>query len=269
MSQTDRIRAIIAEHVGTGLAAGLLESTVRSRMAHDVSQVDVDNAVGFCRDIMNAVPVLIDRVREAADANGLTPLVEPVLQHAETYFVSPIDVLPEALFGETGLLDDAYLALSVITLLQTEDRPLLEIDLRPPLSFIEQLLDERALEILHKEKENAFEALLAAARALASETDARRPPAAMPLAPPARPSSTRPSSTHPTSVQRRQCGTCSGHGTTTCSSCGGYGSHTVSSTRIDWQGRTEHVTRQAPCSCAGGRTTCHRCGGAGFEVVTV
>ena len=247
MSQTDRIREIIATYSVTGPGTRLLEGALRSRLGETASQAEVDNAVGFCRDIINAVPVLLDRVREAARMHGLSPLVEPVLEHAETYFVSPRDALPEAMFGQAGLLDDAYLALSVIKLVQTEERPLVEIDLSQPLSFLEKVLPDAELETLRQERAKAFQALLAAVQSLADGTAARRqrdaaeearqrPPAPPPpAAPPRRQPAPPPTAPSP---RRRQCGACSGMGRITCSACGGYGSHTRNSTRIDWQGRT-------------------------------
>jgi uncharacterized membrane protein YkvA (DUF1232 family) len=272
MSQTDTIRAIITEQSSRDGSALFLVNAVRSRMGSGASQAEVHDAVGFCRDIITSVPVLIDRVREAAEANGVAPLVEPVLAHAERYFLLPVDALPEALLGELGLLDDAYLALSVIRLVQSDEQPLIEIDLTPPLSFLEKLLGDDVLEQLQAEKTKAFESLLAAAHAMAAEGEARqRRQAAAQRQQQARSQPQRPSQPSPTSgaptARRQQCAACSGSGSITCSSCGGYGSHTRSSTRIDWQGHTEYVSEQVPCGCSGGRQICGRCGGAGYAVV--
>lgn len=295
MSQTDRIRAIITANVGEGPGALLLERAVRSRVGAAASQADVDNAVGFCREIIQAVPMLIDRVREAAAAHGVEAMVEPLLAHAEAYFVADADLLPERLFGELGLIDDAYLALSVIKLVQAEEHPLIAIDLAPPLAFLEKMLGEETLAALQLEKRKAFEALLSSVQALVAENEAaqrrkqaeearrrqqqaeaarrraeavelkRRQDAARQPGSGGRP---RPGTTAPAAsgpaVQRPQCGSCSGQGTVTCSACGGHGSHVVSSTRIDWEGNTEYLTDYVPCGCSGGRTICGRCGGAGF-----
>ena len=64
-----------------------------------------------------------------------------------------------------------------------------------------------------------------------------------------------------------QCGNCSGSGTVTCSSCGGRGYHTTSTTRTDWEGNTEYVQEDTPCSCSGGQTTCGYCHGCGRVAV--
>ena len=269
MSQTDTIRAIIAEHTGQGPGAVLFVNAIRSRMGESATAAEVDDNVGFCRDIVSAVPVLIDRVRDAAEAHGISRLVEPLLAHAEAYFVAPIDAMPEGLFGELGLLDDAYLALSAIRLLQTEEQPLIQIDLDPALSFLEQILGDDVLARLQEEKSKAVQAMLDVVEQIGAETEARRRREAEEAARrrPQRPAS-RPTTPAGSSPRRRQCGACSGQGTVTCSSCGGYGSHTVSSTRVDWEGNTEYVTEDVPCGCAGGRNTCGSCGGAGYTVVT-
>jgi len=294
MSQTARIREIIAEHLGQGAGAVLLEGAIRARAGDGASQEDVDAAIAFSRDIIHAVPVLIDRVREAADAHGIGAMIDPMLVHAERYFVNPADALPERVFGELGLLDDAYLALSVIKLVQAERDPLIEIDLGPPLSFLEGILGDDVLAALTEEKRRAFAALLSAVETLTAESEAkqkrqqaaaadarrraevaeterrsadaelarRRPPDTVP----SRPRPAGGGSSTGAGAHRRQCGACSGMGTVTCSSCGGMGSHTVSSTRVDWEGNTEYVTDYVPCGCAGGRVVCGTCGGAGYSV---
>ena len=268
MSQTETIRAIIAGHTGQGAGAALFVNAIRTRRGADASRAQVDDAVGFCRDIIAAVPVLIDRVREAADARGVSRLCEPVLAHAEAYFVSPVDAMPEGLLGELGLLDDAYLALSVVRLLQTDEQPLIQIPLDQPLAFLEQILGDDVLASLQEEKGKAVQAMLEVVQQLAAETEARRRREAEEEARrrSQRPT-TRPTPPPATSPRRRHCGACSGQGTITCLSCGGHGSHAVSSTRVDWQGNTEYVTEHVACGCAAGRNTCGSCGGAGYDVV--
>lgn len=263
MSQTARIREIIEEarHHATGPI--FLDNLVRGRLGEDASEDDAESAIAFCREILDAVPVLLDRVREAAETHGVSYFIEPMLTHAENYFVNPTDHLSEILFGERGLLDDAYLALSIIQLVTTGSDPLIRIDLDPPLRFLEQL-NPTLLPELQAEKSKAVEAMLEAMQAFgeaaAQKTEQRRRAEAA-ARQPARPKEPPPRSG--TATVRRQCGACSGMGSVTCSSCGGYGSHTQSYTRIDWQGNTEYVNESVPCSCAGGRVTCGTCGGSG------
>ncbi len=139
MSQTERIREIIEAARKHSAGAIFLDTVVRSRLGADASEADAESAVAFCREILDAVPVLLDRVREAAEEHGVAYFIEPMLTHAENYFVNPTDHLSEILFGERGLLDDAYLALSIIQLVTTGSHPLIRIELDPPLRFLEQL----------------------------------------------------------------------------------------------------------------------------------
>jgi uncharacterized membrane protein YkvA (DUF1232 family) len=101
------------------------------------------------------VPDLIDALRAAAADAGMAEAIEPVLATAESYFSDRDDVLPDS-FGVLGLLDDMYLALSLIQ--QVSDRhregtgrPLIEIDLTESVASVRPLfrgarlvtLDER------------------------------------------------------------------------------------------------------------------------------
>ncbi len=46
------------------------------------------------------MPVLLDRVREAAEEHGVSYFIEPMLTHAENYFVNPTErTSPRVLFG--------------------------------------------------------------------------------------------------------------------------------------------------------------------------
>lgn len=266
MSQTGTIRAIIAEQRAREAGAAFLANAVRARMGDGASAAEVESAVAFCREILDAVPLLIDRLREAAEQNGIGALVEPMLGHAEAYFVNPLDALSEALVGELGLLDDAYLALSTIRLVQAEPNPLIRVDLDPPIAFLEQLLGASILAQLQAEKAKAVRALMDGLERLAAAAEQRRRQAAEARAREAerqRPQAPRPSASSVT-MRGRQCPACSGLGSTTCGACGGYGYHTSSHSRVDWQGNTEHVTERTPCGCSGGRVTCRRCGGSGL-----
>ncbi|GIX11874.1 DUF1232 domain-containing protein [Elioraea sp.] len=259
MSRTARIRAIIAKHRAQGHDAVPLAIALRNRMGSRATPAEIDEAVAFCREILDAVPVLIDRLREAAGRQGLAGLIEPMLAHAESYFVDPVDRLPETLLGELGLLDDAYLALHAIRMVQVEPDPLIRIDLGPPMTFLEQVLGESTLARLKAEMAASERLLLREAarwRAAADEQrrrEAARRPAEAPLRPAPRPT-----------PGRRMCTACSGLGSATCGACAGYGYHTSRSTRVDWRGNAEYVTERTPCSCSGGQVICRACGGSGY-----
>ncbi|WP_439578070.1 DUF1232 domain-containing protein [Elioraea sp.] len=265
MSQTGTIRTIIAQQRARAPGRVLLANAVRNRMGTGATAAEVDDALAFCREILDAVPTLLDRVRAAAQQQGLSALVEPMLEHAEAYFVNPVDVLPEAVFGELGLLDDAYLALNAIRMVQVEPNPLIRIDLAPPLTFLEQLLGDSGLELLKPELAKSEQLLVQAATRLkgAADEQRRQQAARQHARPPQRPSAPARRPAAP-AAQRRQCAACSGMGSTSCGACGGYGYHTSSYSRVDWQGNTEYVTERSPCGCSGGQVMCRRCGGSGY-----
>lgn len=259
MSQTAQIRAIIAKQRAQGHGSAVLATALRNRIGSRATPAEIDEAVAFCREILDAVPILIDRLREAARQQGVAALIEPMLAHAEAYFVNPVDVLPEALLGELGLLDDAYLALSAIRRVQVEPDPLIRVDLGPPMTFLEQVLGESVLARLKAETATSEQLLLReAARWKAAVEEQRRREAARRQAEAPRPPAPRPT------PGRRLCTACSGLGSTTCGACAGYGYHTSRYARVDWQGDTEYVTERSPCSCSGGQIICRSCGGSGY-----
>lgn len=259
LSQTAQIRAIIAEHRARGQGAAALGTALRNRMGSRATASEVDEAVAFCREILDAVPILIDRLREAARKQGVAALIEPMLAHAEAYFVNPVDVLPEALLGELGLLDDAYLALNAIRRVQVEPDPLIRIDLGPPMTFLEQVLGGSGLALLKAEMAKSEQLLLREAerwKAAADEQrrrEATRRQARAPAPPAPRPM-----------PGRRLCAACSGLGSSSCGACAGYGYHTRRYSRVDWQGNSEYVTERTPCSCSGGQIICRSSGGSGY-----
>lgn len=255
MSQTAQIRAIIARHRAQGQGAMALATAVRNRMGTRATPAEVNEAVAFYREILDAVPILLDRLREAAREQGVAALIEPMLAHAEAYFVDPVDVLPEAMLGELGLLDDAYLALNAIRRVQVEPDPLIRIDLAAPLAFLGQLLGASGLDLLKAELARSEQILLGQAARVKAAEEQRRRDAARRQAPAPAP---------PPRAGRRMCTACAGLGSTSCGACAGYGYHTSRSSRVDWQGNVEYVTERVPCSCAGGQIICRTCAGSGY-----
>lgn len=255
MSRTGEIRALIARCRGQGPMAQVL----RSRLGAAAPEREVAEAAAFCREILDAVPLLIDRVREAAAGQGHGPLVEPMLAHAEAYFLRSADVLPEATLGEVGLLDDAWLALSIVRLIGRGGVGLVRVELAAPLNFLERVLGTEVIDELLKERDRALDALEARAKALEAAgrgAGPGRPPGPAPARPPSR---------QGTATARQLCGACSGTGRVTCSACGGYGYHARSYSRVDWRGNTEYVNERIPCGCSGGQVSCGLCHGSGYR----
>lgn len=291
MSQTDRIREIIGAHRGASSGALHLTHAIRARLGDDADEAGVQAALGLCHDLIDAVPTLLDHVRAVLQDNGAILVLEPMLAHAEAYFIEPSVLRPGEL-GELGLIDGTYLVLSVIRMLQTDEDPVVDIDLDTPLSFLGHLLGDEILARLQEERAEAarhmvsgleqLEALQELVGALEglgaerAESSAQPQPSAQPQqpgvleqylaasGPTPRTTPLRPVRSQPMTTAPRRCGMCSGTGTTTCSSCGGMGSHTVSSSRSSWDGGVEYYTDYIPCGCSGGRSTCGACGGSGY-----
>lgn len=105
-----------------------------------LDRADVPAAADRAMRIIESIPELLDEVTDAALRRGMGLLVQPLVDHAAEYFIDPRDHAPEAAFGLSGLLDDAYLALSIVKLIQDSYEPLVEADLSGQLEFLRTLL---------------------------------------------------------------------------------------------------------------------------------
>lgn len=94
----------------------------------------------YARQIIDGIPALLANVGRAAEERGVGLLVQPLLEHAAAYFVEPLDHAPELAFGVVGLLDDAYLALRIVNLIQETYQPLVRVDVPGQLAFLRQAL---------------------------------------------------------------------------------------------------------------------------------
>lgn len=101
---------------------------------------EVPAAVARAMGIIEGIPDLLDAVSEAALSRGIGLMVQPLLDHAAAYFVDPTDHAPEAAYGVAGLLDDAYLALSLVNLIHDTYEPLVPGDVPDQLAFLRRLL---------------------------------------------------------------------------------------------------------------------------------
>ena len=101
---------------------------------------EVGAAVERAMAIIEGIPDLLDAVAEASYRRGIALLVQPLLDHAADYFVDPSDHAPETAYGVAGLLDDAYLALSLVNLVHETYEPLVAADVPSQLAFLRALL---------------------------------------------------------------------------------------------------------------------------------
>ncbi|MEO0513104.1 MAG: YkvA family protein [Planctomycetota bacterium] len=110
----DQIRAAFEREGSSGwLTISARMVLIERGVAGDELDERVERACGFVRRYVEAVPDVLDRVRAAADEQGAGAEVAGVVAAAKAYFDAPIDVIPDH-NGVAGLVDDAYLALSLV-----------------------------------------------------------------------------------------------------------------------------------------------------------
>lgn len=116
-----------------------LDRWVRDHLP-EATDDQIDEAVVTAVEIIDSVPIFLARARQAADEKGVAGVVSPILDRAATYFLRPVDLIPEMTQGMAGLLDDAYLVLRIIKNLDQGPQPLLEWDLDEPIRFLKRLV---------------------------------------------------------------------------------------------------------------------------------
>jgi uncharacterized membrane protein YkvA (DUF1232 family) len=91
-------------------------------------------------EIIESVPLFLARASQEARNRKMVRTVQPVLDHAERYFLRPVDLMPEMTMGLAGLLDDTYLVLRILQNLDRGPEPFLDWDLEFPLAFLRGLV---------------------------------------------------------------------------------------------------------------------------------
>ena len=99
-----------------------------------------DDVAALALEIVESVPLMLARAHQEASERGMNDVVLPLIERAERYFLTPIDLLPEMTHGLPGLLDDAYLVLRTLGNLDEGPEPFLDWDLGAPLVFLRGLL---------------------------------------------------------------------------------------------------------------------------------
>ena len=150
----DEIQAVIDSAKARG--TGVLEKYVRDRMPTATDEEVVD-AAEVALEIIETVPIFLATAAQEAEDRRLTPLVQPVLDRAARYFLHPVDILPEMTLGLAGLLDDTYLVLRILQVLEEGPEPFVEWDLDHPTTFIRKLLGEQVSQQLDAISAIAFE----------------------------------------------------------------------------------------------------------------
>jgi len=131
------VQAVIASAKARGLEN--LEGFIRHR-APDMSEGKVKEAAEVAVEIIESVPIFLARAAQEARHRQMVKSVQPVLDHAERYFLRPVDLIPEMTMGLAGLLDDTYLVLRILQNLDEGPEPFLDWDLDFPVAFLRGLV---------------------------------------------------------------------------------------------------------------------------------
>ncbi len=147
--QTHVIRRQIAQAIAHESFSGSAAQTLRqARSQHGArpKESDIEQTISFIRDYIEQVPDLLDACAAASQQVGISNYAIPILEAAQQYFVSPLDVIFDH-FGLIGLMDDAYFAQRLLQSISDSyrlwtGRPLLPFDLGPINAAIRQLIGE-------------------------------------------------------------------------------------------------------------------------------
>jgi uncharacterized membrane protein YkvA (DUF1232 family) len=131
------IQAVIASAKARGV--GHLEGFIRHR-APEMPEAKVKETAEVALEIIESVPVFLARASQEARNRKMVRTIQPVLEHAERYFLRPVDLIPEMTMGLAGLLDDTYLVLRILQNLDRGPEPFLDWDLAFPLAFLRGLV---------------------------------------------------------------------------------------------------------------------------------
>ncbi len=118
---------------------GSLEGFIRRR-APQMPDDKVRETAEVAVEIIESVPVFLARASQEARNRSMVRTVQPVLDHAEQYFLRPVDLIPEMTQGLAGLLDDCYLVLRILQNLDRGTQPFLDWDLDQPVAFLRSLV---------------------------------------------------------------------------------------------------------------------------------
>lgn len=118
-----------------------LEGFIR-RKAPALPPEKVQETAEVAVEVIEAIPVFLARAAQEARSRRMVSTVQPVLDHAERYFLRPVDLIPEMTQGLAGLLDDTYLVLRILENLDHGPQKFLDWDLDFPVAFLRSLVGE-------------------------------------------------------------------------------------------------------------------------------
>jgi hypothetical protein len=101
---------------------------------------EVSEAAEVATEVIESIPIFLARARQESAERGLNSVVIPLLEHAERYYLQPVDLMPEMTQGLVGLLDDTYLVIRMLQNLERGPHKFLDWDLDYPVRFLQRLI---------------------------------------------------------------------------------------------------------------------------------
>jgi len=138
--------------IESGKARGGIEGLQRfiSKNLPESGPEEIEQAAEVALEIIESVPIFLARARQAAGERSLSSVVDPLLDHAERYYLQPMDVIPEMTQGLAGLLDDSYLVIRILQNLEKGPDAFLDWDLDYPARFLQRLIGPTVAERIDK-----------------------------------------------------------------------------------------------------------------------
>lgn len=122
----------------------------------DAEQGEITEAAEVALEVIESVPVFLARARQEGEERSLSSVILPLLDHAERYYMQPMDVIPEMTQGLPGLLDDSYLVIRIIQNLEKGPERFLDWDLDFPAQFLARLMGPRVTQQLDRIAQQAM-----------------------------------------------------------------------------------------------------------------
>lgn len=125
-----QVSAAVVHEQQTGTLAALLLQGARMRGAQPTPGA-IGGGVSFIKEYIEHAPALLEALAAAGGKAGIGKVVSPIVDAAEQYFLAPFDFMPDQ-WGLVGLMDDAYLAHSLVQAVSERYRRQTGTPLLPP-----------------------------------------------------------------------------------------------------------------------------------------
>ena len=120
--RTQQIKKQIADGIAIERNTHILRNTlqqVASQRGASLTIEQADSVIPYLQSYIEYVPKLLEELNQESKKAGIESSVTPLIQQVENYFFLEEDVMPDRL-GLLGLMDDAYIANSVIHQLSSQ-----------------------------------------------------------------------------------------------------------------------------------------------------